>query len=525
MTIQAKQAFLEYRTGATLPASERHATERVRKGRPPTLCQVPAAEQPFVSLKTMHGRPLHVGILSDFTRIPYANGTVFQTRALYRALHTCGHSATLIGPRDPETLAGESPPGVVALPSVPLRTYPGVHLPLPTDPALFDPSRWNFDLCFAQTTTPLLELGIWLRKMRGTPLLCVNTTHLTAAYDVLLPERLSRIEWVHTALLKTLQTPMEQHFVGMYNQSDGLIVLSEGLRDYWRGCGVTAPIHVIPRMVPEDVFDGPLGPDPYAPLLTARGLDPSGARLLSAGRHTREKSQDRLIRIFAEHVLPKEPNATLTLVGDGPDRAAYGALARKLGVAAHVFLPGEVPYGKIADYYRHATVFLHGSLSETFGNVLSEALWCGTPTVAFADHMGASSRIQADDNGLLLEPGHDEPTKDTANAAFGAAVRRILRDEALAARLGRNAVQRARSRSSPLVVQGMLRDAFMEAHTHAASSGVRPLVDGPKALQWLETFHHFRSWLGVAGGLFAFGHLRPAAGPRSRGIQSTSFQD
>ncbi len=48
---------------------------------------------------------------------------------------------------------------------------------------------------------------------------------------------------------------------------------SEGLRDYWRERGVTVPIHVIPRMVPEDVFERPLGLDPYVQLLEERGLD------------------------------------------------------------------------------------------------------------------------------------------------------------------------------------------------------------------------------------------------------------
>jgi len=84
------------------------------------------------------------------------------------------------------------PPGTVTLPSIPLKTYPGVQLPLPLAAWVYDSSRWDFDLIVAQTTNVLLEFGIWLRKMKGIPLLCVNTTHLAAAYDVLLPENLSR---------------------------------------------------------------------------------------------------------------------------------------------------------------------------------------------------------------------------------------------------------------------------------------------------------------------------------------------
>ncbi len=201
--------------------SRRRATRRRRdprgEGTPPSGRKRPF-QNPFAALSGANGRPLKVAILSDFTRIPYANGAVFQTRALYRALNTCGHQATLIGPRDPDATADEVPPGTVALPSLPLRTCPGVHLPIPVGSSVLDPMRWDFDICFAQTTTLLVEFGIWLRKMRGVPLLCVNTTHLAAAYDVLLPERVSRIGAVHTVLHKTLRAPMERLFVDLYNQ-------------------------------------------------------------------------------------------------------------------------------------------------------------------------------------------------------------------------------------------------------------------------------------------------------------------
>src|SRR5581483_3144253 len=143
---------------------------------------------PFAALKARRGRPLRIAILSDFTRIGYANGAVFQTRFLYQELRRAGHEVTVIGPRDPDALPEEMAPGTVALPSVPLASYPGLHIPLPLAPWIFDPRRWSFDVCFAQTTSLLLELGVWLRAMKGVPLLCVNTTHLVAAFDVLLPE-------------------------------------------------------------------------------------------------------------------------------------------------------------------------------------------------------------------------------------------------------------------------------------------------------------------------------------------------
>jgi glycosyltransferase involved in cell wall biosynthesis len=231
------------------------------------------------------------------------------------------------------------PPNTVELPSIPLKTYPGLRLPMPTEKWVYDANRWNFDVCYAQTASPLLHFGMWLRKMKGIPLLCVNTTHLSAAYDVLLPDGAKELGWVNTGLELALKGPVDRHFASMYNNSDGLVVLSEGLRAYWRERGVTAPIHVIPRAVQPEIFDKALGEDPYTHLLSDRGF--AGARLLCAGRHTREKAQDRVIRIFARHIAPVDRDATLTMLGEGPDTEYYRRVAREEGVAHRVFFPGE----------------------------------------------------------------------------------------------------------------------------------------------------------------------------------------
>src|SRR5215475_635385 len=115
---------------------------------------------PFAALAARQGRPLRIAILSDFTRIPYANGAVFQTRFLYQELRRCGHEVTLIGPRDPDALPGECPEGTIELPSLPLKTYPGVQLPVPFEAWVYDPANWSFDIVFAQTTSMLMEFGV-----------------------------------------------------------------------------------------------------------------------------------------------------------------------------------------------------------------------------------------------------------------------------------------------------------------------------------------------------------------------------
>lgn len=84
---------------------------------------------------------------------------------------------------------------------------------------------------------------------------------------------------------------------------------------------------------------------------------------------------------------------------------------------------------------RHATVVVQKSLHEGFGLTVTEAMWKGRPIIASAVG-GIQDQIVDKVHGLLL----DDPA-DTG--AFGTALARLLRDHALARRLGCNARRRA----------------------------------------------------------------------------------
>jgi trehalose synthase len=82
---------------------------------------------------------------------------------------------------------------------------------------------------------------------------------------------------------------------------------------------------------------------------------------------------------------------------------------------------------------RHAAVVVQKSLREGFGLTVTEAVWKGRPVVA-SRIGGIQDQIVDGEHGLLVEP--------TDLAGFAAAVRRVLSDPALAARLGAAARQR-----------------------------------------------------------------------------------
>lgn len=438
----------------------------------------PAAERPSFQ---------RVGIFNDYVRIPYANGSSFASQFLYREFSKLGSEVTVIGPRDPKAQPEELPPQTIQFASVPLRNHPGVHLPMPNRAGLRQLADANFSVTVAQTCTALLHAGAWLRRNHGVPFVCVNTVHLPSVYDALLPQALHGNAMADQLFQQNLVPWAERMTAESYNASDALVVLSHGLERYWRERGVTVPIFVIPRSVEPRVFDQRNQPDPF-PAWAARGH-----RLLVVCRHTREKNVLRLLDLFAECVAAHDDKATLALVGDGPDHDLFKAHARRLGVFDRCIWPGETSLQDMPAWYRHADIFLYTSLSETYGQVISEALWCGLPVVAFHDGMGVSDQVKDGIDGYLVDPNAPD-----ANAAFGARVLGLITQPAMREAMAARAEAKARHRSDPQRCVRAYEAAFAAAQEHAKAHPIvaSPLTGALPVVRW-TLIHALLAGLGL----------------------------
>lgn len=399
----------------------------------------------------------HIGILNDYLTTPYATGSNFASQFLQGQFKRRGHQVTMVGPRDPQASPADMPRPAVALPALPLRSNPGFYLPLPSPSSLRQLVAAKLDVVLGQTSSALMDAGAYLRATQNVPLVCVNTAMLSSIYDVLLPEAMSSNRRVQDFCKSYVVPFVEQASVKVYNNSDGLIVLSKGLERYWRDRGVTVPIHVIPRSVNPAVAEAVVGEDPYP------AAAPKGARLLVLCRHVREKSLGRLIDIFARHIAPAVPEATLTLVGDGPDHESFQQRCRRRGVADRVFFPGEVPVTDAPTWYGHGDIFLYASMSETYGQVVSEAMYCGLPVVAMDDEAGVAQQVHHGRDGLLLAPG---PDRSEADRAFGAEVVGLLQRPARRRALAEAAQRSAVNRTDPDRVIQRYYTAFEQARRH-----------------------------------------------------------
>lgn len=124
----------------------------------------------------------------------------------------------------------------------------------------------------------------------------------------------------------------------------------------------------------------PMGTD-LRGLFVPDGSPRNAAEMLFVGRLVAVKGVDTLIRALPE-VLAGRPDATLTVVGGGPERERLAELARRLDVASRVTFVGPAPHAELAKYYRRAALLVLPSREEGFGLVLIEALGCGCPVAA-----------------------------------------------------------------------------------------------------------------------------------------------
>lgn len=122
--------------------------------------------------------------------------------------------------------------------------------------------------------------------------------------------------------------------------------------------------------------------------------------VLYVGRLIPSKDVATLMAAFTRAAIP---NTRLVIAGDGPEKDGLTQLANTLGHAPNVVFTGHVanPW----PYYRAASVLVLPSRHESFGNVLVEALACGTPVIAADCPVGPRDILQQGMYGTLVPMG------------------------------------------------------------------------------------------------------------------------
>ena len=156
---------------------------------------------------------------------------------------------------------------------------------------------------------------------------------------------------------------------------------------------------------------------------------PARPLLLTVSRLAPEKNVG-----FLADVLRELPQASLAIVGDGPDRPAlerrfHGSDARFIG-----YLKGK----ELAEAYASADAFLYASETETMGNVVLEAMASGCPVVV-PKAGGIPSLVSHQNTGFLYRP------RDLQEATH--LTRTVLANDGLRSQVGQAARQAIEERN------------------------------------------------------------------------------
>ncbi|NKB58171.1 MAG: glycosyltransferase [Alphaproteobacteria bacterium] len=193
------------------------------------------------------------------------------------------------------------------------------------------------------------------------------------------------------------------------DKAQGLITVCQALKDELVDLEVPPDkVRVLRNGVDLEMFK----PVERAPARDRLGL--TGRTLLSVGLLIERKGHNLIIE-----ALPKLPDTTLLIAGDGPERAALERLARDRGVADRVRFLGRVGHNDLGQIYGAVDALVLASSREGWANVLLEAMACGTPVVA-SNVWGTPEIVAEPAAGVLMAERTPAALADAVEQLFAA---------------------------------------------------------------------------------------------------------
>ncbi|MDF3936596.1 glycosyltransferase family 4 protein [Pseudomonas citronellolis] len=338
----------------------------------------------------MSTTPLRIALISE-TFPPEINGVANTLGRLAAGLLQLGHRVQVVRPRQSVDDGRHSDDELLLTRGWPLPGYPGLQWGQSCLHKLLRHwRRLRPDVLYIATEGPLGLAALRAAKRLRIPTLSgfhTNFQQYSAHYGLGPLTRLvtAYLRWFHNRTLRTL----------VPSSSQALELERRGFEH----------IAQLARGVDGQLFQPGRRDDA---LRREWGLGEQDIAVLHVGRLAAEKNLGLLGRAFRQlSEANPQLRMRLVIVGEGPQRAH---LARELPEALFCGLQrGE----ELARHYASGDLFLFPSLSETFGNVVLEALASGLAVVAY-DQAAAAQHIRHGHDGVLAIPGDEADFIDAA---------------------------------------------------------------------------------------------------------------
>ena len=320
---------------------------------------------------------MRVAFVTD-TYPPDVNGVAMTLERLVGGMVERGHQVALVSTLP--LARDNNPDGAIVtewVPSIPLPGYTSLRLGIPSPKQITRfIRRWKPEVMYVATESALGYSSIRAANKEGVPVLSGFHTNF---HSYLEDYHLPMLENVATRYLRALHNKTLCTFTPSMQSAAALEA-----KGFER-------VKVLGRGVDTTLFH----PGRRRETLRAAwgAADPATPVALFVGRIAAEKNLPLCVHAF-EELRQQRPGMPCVFVGDGP------RLQSLRGDHPEFIYAGMQHGTDLAAHYASADLFIFPSLSETYGNVLVEALASGLVTVSF-NYAAAQQHIRHGANGLV----------------------------------------------------------------------------------------------------------------------------
>ena len=320
---------------------------------------------------------MRIGIFTD-TYPPFINGVSTSIKMLENALRKKGHKVFVVTVNpDDMSYHFEDNGRIIRIPGIPTGIYDYRLTTCYPIKAVNKIKEWNLDVIHTHTEFGIGTFARVIGKQFDIPV--VHTYH--TMYE----------DYVHYITKGYFDGPSKkivEYLTKFYCDKtiEELIVPTKKTYDLFKEkYKYDRNVHIIPTGIEiERFYKEKIDISKINDLKEKLNLKQDDIAVLFVGRIASEKSVDFLINNHA-HLVNKNKNCKLIIVGDGPDLENYKKLAKKNKIDNNVIFTGKVPWNDVPLYYSIADIFVTASHTETQGLTVIEAMAASLPVVALDD--------------------------------------------------------------------------------------------------------------------------------------------